>query len=76
MKTPAPNLTAPSHLCTTFQRLHDADACVEGYGKLAGYIRDHESPTSSRNRETVVEIPTDFSGCVPTLSTTKWSAIN
>jgi hypothetical protein len=36
---------APAHLCTTFQRLHDADACPSGYGKLARYIRDQLAVT-------------------------------
>lgn len=31
----------PAHLCTTFNKLHEADACPTGYGKLANYIRDH-----------------------------------
>jgi hypothetical protein len=31
----------PAHLVTTFNRLHSADACASGYGKLANFIRDN-----------------------------------
>lgn len=35
----------PVHLVTTFNKLHASDACVEGYGKLANFIRDHLAVT-------------------------------
>lgn len=41
-----PTLTGwPAHLCTSFSKLHDADACPTGYGKLANFIRDQYGVT-------------------------------
>jgi hypothetical protein len=43
--TQVTKLPAPAHLCTTFQYLHDAGACVDGYAKLANHIRDQLAVT-------------------------------
>ncbi|MFZ3220014.1 MAG: putative immunity protein, partial [Rhodoferax sp.] len=36
---------APEHLCTTFNKLRSAEACTEGYSKLAHFIRDQLAVT-------------------------------